>query len=314
MLFGQKKQTKIQTQTVSGVNGLTYLDRKTMIDMRLSAGKLSLHGKKINAQQSGAYLSAFRGRGMEFDESRSYQPGDDVRNMDWKVMARTGTAHTKIFREERERPVLLWVDYREPMFFATHGVFKSVVASRAATALAWASLQQGDKLGGLVFSDYEHSELRPQGGKSGVLHFIKLLDQAQHNRQNEQVLVDADQALLRLRRVTHPGSLIFLLSDFRAMGEKAEKHIMQLSRHNDLVMFFIYDELEKTLPPDGHYLARHGDKNLMFSSSKQKRLDYRKQFDLRVNRLQDFANRNRIHLLSCSTEQDPVKILHQSFR
>ena len=88
---------------------------------------------------------------MEFDESRLYQPGDDIRNMDWRVTARTGKPHTKLFREERERPVFVWVDYRAPMFFATQGVFKSVFVARMAALIAWNAVQQGDRIGGLIF-------------------------------------------------------------------------------------------------------------------------------------------------------------------
>jgi len=311
MFFNRSKPAS--EQAVEGINELTYLDQTAMIRMRLAASKLKLHSRKINAQQSGFCLSSFRGRGMEFDESRVYQPGDDIRSMDWKVMARTGSAHTKIFREERERPVLLWVDYREPMFFATHGVFKSVIASRAAAALAWASNQQGDKLGGLIFSDYQHAEVRPKRGKTSVLHFIKQLDQAQHVRQNEAILVDADQALSRLRRVTRPGSLIFLISDFRALGDKAESHITQLCQHNDVVMLFIYDELEKTLPPDGQYLVQHGQDNLLFNSSEQRRLDYQDHFKQRFDSLQSFAHKHRINLITCTTQQDPLSVLQRSF-
>ncbi len=309
----QSDQSAPSEPATEGINGLTYIDQTSMIRMRLSASKLKLHSRKIYAQQSGYRLSSFRGRGMEFDESRIYQPGDDIRSMDWKVMARTGSAHTKIFREERERPVLLWVDYREPMFFATHGVFKSVIASRAAAALAWASNQQGDKLGGLIFSDYQHAEVRPKRGKTSVLHFIKKLHEAQHVKQNEEMLVDAEQALSRLRRVTRPGSLIFLISDFRALGEKAESHITQLSQHNDVVMLFIYDELEKTLPPDGQYLVQHGNSNLLFSSSELRRSEYQDLFKQRFDTLQRFAYKHRINLISCSTQQDPLTILQRSF-
>lgn len=313
MLFTRKKDRDKSSQPLQGINGLTYLDQSAMIALRLNSSKLKLHSHKINAQQGGNYLSSFRGRGMEFDESRAYQPGDDIRNMDWKVMARTGSAHTKVFREERERPVLLWLDFREPMFFATHGAFKSVVAAKTATIIAWAANQLGDKLGALVFSDYRHTELRPQRGKSNVLHFIKTLNDAQHDKQNTETLVDAEQALSRLRRVARPGSLVFLISDFRSLGEKAESHITHLSRHNDVVMFFIYDELEKTLPPDGQYLVQHGDHNLLFDANSTGRDEYQLHFHKRMQKLKTFAHKHQINLITCSTQQDAYKILQQSF-
>lgn len=313
MLFSRSNNSVISEQVPDGINGLTYIDQIELIRLRLPAARLKLRSRKIHARHGGLYLSSFRGRGMEFEESRSYQPGDDIRNMDWKVMARTGSAHTKVFREERERPVLLWADFREPMFFATHGVFKSVLAARTAAALAWASNQQGDRLGGLIFSDYQHVELRPQRGKAAVLHFIRQLHTVQHARQNQRSLVEADQALSRLLHVTRPGSLVFLISDFRALGSRAESHITQLTRHNDVVMFFIYDELEKNLPPDGQYLIQHAETHLLFNSNKNARAEYQQHFQQRYQKLREFAYKHRINLISCSTRQDPVSILQQTF-
>jgi uncharacterized protein (DUF58 family) len=145
----------------------------TLIGLHRAAGSLPLKSSKIQARFSGNYLATFKGRGMEFDEVRPYQPGDDIRTMDWKVTARTGKPHTKLFREERERPVLLWVDYRKPMFFGTRGSFKSVVAAKTAALLAWSAIQHGDRLGGLIFSEKVHQEIRPHRGKAATLHFIR---------------------------------------------------------------------------------------------------------------------------------------------
>ena len=115
---------------------------------------------------------------MEYDESRLYQPGDDIRNIDWRVTARTGKPHTKLFREERERPVHVWVDLRAPMFFATRGKYKAVRAAELASLFAWTACQQGDRIGGIVFSDNSHHELKPQRGKSAVLRLIKFMVEA----------------------------------------------------------------------------------------------------------------------------------------
>ena len=128
--------------------------------IRLSgpARVIALDVLHVNSLQTGAYVSRFRGRGMEFDESRPYQPGDDPRNIDWRVTARSTVAYTKLFREERERPVLLVTDLRSNMHFATRGCFKSVNATRAAALLAWAAHHRGDRLGGLIFGDTTHRD------------------------------------------------------------------------------------------------------------------------------------------------------------
>ena len=303
-----------QTTQIPASEGIVSINQHSLIQLRYPASKLQLSLNKIRALQSGSYLSAFRGRGMEFNESRIYQPGDDIRNMDWKVTARTGNAHTKIFSEERERPVLCWTDFREPMQFATHGVFKSVIAAKTAASIAWAACEQGDRIGGLVFSEHTHHELKPQRGKAGVLHFIKQLEQIQHSQLDlPGSQINADQALGRLRRVARPGSLIFFISDFRNLGEKAHSHITQLSRHNDIVMFFIYDTLEKTLPQQGQYLIQHLDKKIVFSSSKHNREQYLQHFSQRLENLKDFARKHGISFIECSTEQNPLMQLQSSF-
>lgn len=292
---------------------LTRISQQSLIRLRHQASQLSLSTKKIRARQSGAYLSAFRGRGMEFEESRTYQPGDDIRSMDWKVTARTGEAHTKVFCEERERPVLCWTDFRESMQFATHGVFKSVVAAKAAASIGWAASQQGDRLGGLVFSDQQHFELKPQRGKAGVLHLIKQLEQIQQHQPELPSSLHTEQSLARLRRVARPGSLIFLISDFRQLDDKAHSHIMQLARHNDIVMFFIYDRLEKDLPEKGHYLISHHGQQLHFDASSNNKNQYHQLFAQRLDELKSFARQHSISFIECSTEQEPVQQLLTAF-
>ena len=142
--------------------------------IRLSgpARAIALDVLRVNSLQTGAYVSHFRGRGMEFDESRPYQPGDDPRSIDWRVTARSTTAYTKLFREERERPVLIVVDLRANMHFATRGNFKSVAASRAAALLSWAAHHRGDRLGGLIFGDTSHRELKPRLGRQAALRYV----------------------------------------------------------------------------------------------------------------------------------------------
>ena len=298
------------------------LDKKSLIGLHRQAASLSLSALKVRAAQSGQYLSSFRGRGMEFDEVRPYQAGDDVRTLDWRVMARTGKPHTKLFREERERAVLLWVDSRSSMFFATRGAFKSVVAARAAALLGWAAVTQGDRIGGLIFSEQQHEESRPQGSKHAVLHLIQRLVkqeqlawvQAQEHPQNSdrEARDAAVQSLLRLRRVTRPGSLVVLLSDFRDVDERSELHLSQLARHNDVVMFFIYDELESTLPPAGLYRVGNGSETVTLDTTTAATRDaYHQRFIARRDGLQALCRRHGICFIPCSTTQPLAQRLRE---
>ena len=120
----------------------------------------------------GPYLTKLKGRGMEFAEARSYQYGDDVRHIDWRVTARTGTTHTKLFREERERPVMLVLDLSRRMFFGTRQRLKSVQAARIAALTGWRALLRGDRVGGVIYSEEMHREYKPRSDRR---HFLRLL-------------------------------------------------------------------------------------------------------------------------------------------
>ncbi len=292
-------------------DNLVRVSAEALIALRGAGEKLSLRALRIKAQQSGGYLSRFKGRGMEFDEARLYQAGDDVRTLDWRVTARTGALHTKLFREERERTVLVWVDMRPAMFFATRGAFKSVVAARAAALIGWSANRQGDRLGGLVFSAAMHHELRPKRGKSAVLSLLRQLSQASrwqsHYNEREP---DADMALARLRRVAKPGSLIFLCSDFRKLGAQAESHLAQLARHNDVVLFHIYDPLEVELPRRGVYRVAWGERSSLFSGDDQRtQSGYQRHFREHCEALKQLCRFPGIHYLSCATDADLLQTL-----
>lgn len=289
----------------------------SLIALAHAGETLPLQPARIRARQSGGYLSAFRGRGMEFDETRPYQPGDDVRHMDWKVTARTGRAHTKQFREERERPVLAWVDLRRPMFFATRGAFKSVVAAHAAALLGWSTAAHRDRLGGLIFSETVHTELRPQRGRPAVLRLIQSLCRhpswnADNTTEPADGVATLDRAMLRLCNVVHPGSLIFLLSDFRGLDDHAENHLARIARHSDVVMIPISDPLERELPPPGRYRLTDGRRDVELDTRSPASWEqYHRDVHDREERLRQLCRRYRIYRLPLSTA-DPVVATLQS--
>jgi len=291
---------------------LVRVSAPALIRLRHGAESLPLRATRILGTMAGPHLSAFKGRGMEFDETRPYQPGDDVRSLHWRIIARTGKPHTKLFREERERSVLLWVDYRRPMWFATRGAFKAVVAARAAALLAWSAAGHGDRVGGLVFSERGHLELRPRLGSKAVLHLIRRLaeprGEGQPQRQDPQRSARAlATALGRLRHVSHPGSLIFLLSDFRDLRPRAEAHLAQLARHSDLVMLFVHDRLERELPRVGRFRLSDGDSSLAVDASDPRtRERHRTHFVQHEQHLRSLCQRHRIYLLPCPTDVDLV--------
>ena len=295
------------------INEAVQVSVPALVQLSRFAPYLPLSSEKILARQSGDYQSPFKGRGMEFDESRLYQAGDDIRNIDWRVTARTGKAHTKLFREERERQIFVWLDLRAPMFFATRGMYKSVLASRMASLLAWSAVHHGDRVGGLIFSDDSHHELKPQRGKNGALRLINQIVEHQAWQHSGPGQIDKTsmlRSLIRLRRVARPGSLIFMLSDFRNLDEKLESQLILLGRHTDIVMVFIYDRLEQELPTAGMYRISNGEQELTLNTfDRQRSESYQAHFAEHQQRLQKLAKTGSIHLINCSTQDDPLTTL-----
>ena len=293
--------------------GITWISSQSLIHLRHLANQLPLDSGKIHAKQGGAYLSSFKGRGMEFDESRIYQAGDDIRNMDWRVTARTGTAHTKVFCEERERPILLWLDLNPSMMFATRNKFKSVIATEVATLLAWSAAKNNDRVGGLIFSADENIEIKPRRGKTAALDFIgrctKHSAWSAEQDINRQKPAERNMlsAVSRLQKVTHPGSLIFMISDFLHLDEKDYSHIANTSRNNDIIFIKINDPFEIELPSSGALKVTDGrESQLLQTADKKVRQHYRQRYQLHQQQLEVFCRKHRIHLIQVSTQDDAL--------
>jgi uncharacterized protein (DUF58 family) len=282
--------------------------------IRLSgpARAIALDVLRVNSLQTGAYVSHFRGRGMEFDESRPYQPGDDPRSIDWRVTARSTTAYTKLFREERERPVLVAVDLRSNMHFATQGCFKSVNASRAAALIAWAAHHRGDRLGGLIFGDTTHRELKPRLGRRSALRFVhELVEHRDWQQRDAAASADAFvQAMSALRRVARPGSLVVVISDFRDFGRAAQSYLSSVARHSEVLAVFLNDPIERELPPPGRYrLVAEDDELAIDTYAAPARRDYEQAFAGRLQALERFCHTYHVHLMPMATNDDPVSTL-----
>ncbi|MEJ2297641.1 MAG: DUF58 domain-containing protein [Woeseiaceae bacterium] len=284
-----------------------------LIRLSSPARAIALDVLRVNSLQTGAYVSRFRGRGMEFDESRPYQPGDDPRSIDWRVTARSSEAYTKLFREERERPVLIAVDLRSTMHFATRGCFKSVNASRAAALIAWAAHHRGDRLGGLIFGDTMHRELKPRLGRRSALRFIHEL--AEHRDWqpggNDAVMSNPfSQAMSALRRVARPGSLVVVISDFQGFDRAAQSYLSSVARHSEVLAVFLNDPIERELPPPGRYrLVSDDDELAIDTRAGAARRDYEQAFAERLQVLERFCQTYHVHLMPMSTDDDPVSTL-----
>lgn len=266
--------------------------------------------KKTAAPMIGASVSRRLGRGLDFAEVREYQPGDDVRMIDWKVTARTGSAHTKMFVEERERPVLLVVDFRASMRFGTRGMFKSALAARLAALLGWCAVGGQDRVGGFVFTDDSHSEIRPQAGRRGLMALFRAMQQTQ-SRQSSFGGEQLGDTLSRLRQSALGGSTVVILSDFSGFDERSRSTLGSVLQSLDVVAVQICDPLDSTLPPPGEYAFRsnggvEGGRLLMKVRSKRQQADYRERFEQRQLDLQNLFATNRHYFTTALTSDSLI--------
>jgi uncharacterized protein (DUF58 family) len=238
-------------------NGVT-LNIGELIQYRHHINAIDLTPKRPpQARLAGTYVTRLKGRGMEFDESRHYQPGDDIRAIDWRVTARTGKTHTKIFREERERPVYILTDLSASMQFGSQFVFKSVQAAHLSALIAWSAIARGDKVGGISFNGLTHREDKPRTRQSSVLSqlngILALQNESIANRHegNNEKSTFYDSCL-RLSRLVKPGSLVWILSDFRQLDSKSASVLADIQRHCEVCACLINDPMEIALPSAAH--------------------------------------------------------------
>lgn len=295
-----------------------YTQLNDLIALRFPARQLHLgRRRRALSQLAGPNKSNYRGRGIDFEEVRSYQPGDDIRTIDWRVTARTGSAHTKMFREERERPVLMVVDQRSSMFFGSSHCFKSVLAGHLAGLLAWSALQGGDRVGGLVFNDAGNQEIRPRRSRKTVLALLSQI--AAFNSALPLSSSGSDDSfatmLAHLRRIARPGSSVFLVTDFRGASDKhAQEHLFELAKHTELTAIACNDPLESDLPRAGTYAVTDGtQRSELHTADRHLRQRYHDQLREQREVLRSDLLRLGVPLLQASTDQAPFGLLLQFY-
>lgn len=286
-----------------------------LIDFRRYA-RSSSYSPEGKALRSGAHLSKVRGRGMDFSEVRNYQSGDEIRHMEWRVTARTGRPHVKIYQEERERPTVILADFNPSMLFGTRVAFKSVVAARLAAMLAWTVIKQGDRVGGFFFSATEHSEFIPRSREAGVLPLLASLSHyttqlPELTEQKPRVLSDA---LIRLRRVMRPGSIVVLISDFYALDEESEQHLARLRANNDILAYHINDWLELKAPKPQQYAMSNGVNELLLDTHiPSVNAAYELHCSQRIQGLSKQFQRLHIPYLHVTAEMDIPRLVRDTF-
>jgi len=260
---------------------------------------------------SGEYHSAFKGRGMSFSEVRDYTYGDDVRNIDWNVTARTGDTSIKVFEEERELTVMLLIDVSASSFFGTQSQFKSEIITEIAATIAFSATTNNDKVGAILFSDKIEKYIPPKKGRQNILMVIRELT----NHETESTGTDIGKALKYLNNIQKKRAITFVLSDF--LTEDYEKPLIVASRRHDIIGIHVYDEREQTIPNVGLLRIKDAESNKMMvvdTSSKKVRENYQNWFSEHVENFITSFKKVGSDIISVNTEEDYVKALLKFFK
>ncbi|MFT6033184.1 MAG: hypothetical protein ACI854_001717 [Arenicella sp.] len=295
-------------------------DLARLLDARHWAQGLSLFSHQAARNLLlGNVRSRFRGRGMEFEEVRRYQAGDDIRTIDWKVSARAQGTYTKLFCEERERPCHILVDQRQALYFGSSVQFKSVLAAELATAIAWAALKGGDRVGGQVIGDYKTSDSRARHSKQAVLRLIHDINAGNHrlaNQHHNDIPSDKTNlanSLEECRRITRPGTAIFIISDFHDFDHAAAKSLTNLAKHADLTLLQVSDKLEQKLPNLGNVAISNGRQSAKVNLSSSLTKAYQQDRSDRQNLLISSATKARALYSNIDTSQTARQALSRLF-
>ena len=235
-----------------GTEGV-YTSLPELIRLQWVARGFNLQSRQpLRSVLAGRHAARIRGRGLDFDELRVYQPGDDVRTIDWKVTARTRKPHTRVYTDERERRVLLVVDQRLAMFFGTRVQLKSVTATELAALLAWHVVGAGDRVGAVIFDDARTIEVEPHRSRVSVLRVLETLVKRNCALGLDRGIVGDPSRINAVlggvaRRATHDW-MIFIASDFHGADADTQRIVKRLARHNDVVAALIHDPTAITLP------------------------------------------------------------------
>jgi len=284
-----------------------YPELDDLLELRHQSRTLGLASHHlVNSSFSGLYASVFRGTGLDFEEVREYQAGDDVRNMEWKVTARTNSPHLKVFREERERSVVLCVDQGPHMNFGTRGTFKSIQAARAAALLGWAASGLNDRVGGLLFgsaSSRPH-HFRPTKDRRALWRLLKAL-----SGPTDEIEAGKDpllSALHRAERGTATGSLIFLIADLNREVVSLESTLGRLCQRHTLVLIPVDDPADRELPDVGRALFTDPSGALLEIDTDDPagREAYREEWTHNRAALTATANRLGIPVIPVQTDRD----------
>ena len=260
---------------------------------------------------SGEYHSAFKGRGMSFSEVRSYQYGDEVRDIDWNVTARTGEAHIKVFEEERELTVMMLVDASKSVFFGTGETWKSEWIAEIAAVFGFSALQNNDKVGLILFTDKVELYIPPQKGRQHLLRIIRELLYFKPQQDKTDIRVP----LQYLMHVIKKKSVAFILSDF--IAPEFEETLKLAAKRHDIVGIHVHDPVEQALPNAGLIKVRDPESGatiVLDSHDSRVRNIYAANYRKRLVDFKEQFKRAKCDIMTLATNQSYIQEFHRFFK
>jgi len=315
----QDKLNKSISSKDAAAHGIVT-DKQRLLNSRHWASQLNLFSRRAaSSTLFGNTRSCFRGRGMEFEEVRRYQPGDDIRTIDWKVTARNPGTYTKLFCEERERPCHIIVDQRSALFFGSGDRFKAVLAAEICIALAWAALAVGDRVGAQIIGDTSEIDIRARNSRKTVLRLIEGVHTFNTQLLNTKLKTDHQASSLshyfdECLRIIRPGSAVFVISDFHDVDAYCIKALSKISKRADITLFQVFDPLEEQLPQTAVLPISDGLEVAKVRMTSDLKSAYENSIARRENHIRKAAAQSNSHLMKVATTTTAHKALSQVYR
>ncbi len=263
--FGKHKAISYPPEVVTNLKDLMRFE------FLVQSGNL-LPKHPIYSVLAGRHESKLRGRGLDFEEVRQYVAGDDIRNIDWRVTARTGETYSKVFNEEKERPTFIVADQSTSMFFGSQRFVKSVSVAHVAAISAFYTIKRGDRVGGIVFNEEGMDFMMPKRSKTQVQHFLQcvvnrneILPQRKKIEPNNKLL---NTMLQKTQAAITHDYVVLVISDFSNIDDETKQYLRNISQHNDVMLVHIYDQLDQALP-DGKLILSDGKRQINWRNSKR---------------------------------------------
>ncbi len=294
-------------QTSPSLTGV-YTSLRDLINLRYRSDRELLSGKVSTNLQPGQKASKIRGSGLDFAEVRVYQPGDDVRSIDWKVSARKQKVHTKLFHEEKERPVLVFVDQTQSMFFGSGVRLKSIAAAELGAVEIWKAVANGERIGGAIATNEKVIMAKPRHGTTAATKMLFNIAEANQSLTREtRKRISAPEAAANLLNLSKQRFKIVIISDFQGFPDDWEEIVKRLARKNSLDLVHIFDPIEESLPPPGRYTVSDGKEHAIFSSRDSVlSIEYEKAFNQKKSQISQLAKLSSVIYRNISTDTQSI--------